>query len=262
MQHSQLNYIDAGIQSERALWATFPLRPCTRPCCSAQQRAKARCSPCLCVDLLLCISFGRQGRNGKGLCVHVCVFRHMKEFAAFVSAVLSEDLKQDSCLECNWLKLLFCFLFFIWTKVPHKTLRDGFCSLMYLWYYYFIYYLYCNNVEDQDLVMLRTRILLCLEQMKLNKKKRKKPDPQQTNSVFFSWWGTTTQIDFKKGLKDSVLVIKPLACCLGNLVNGKPWGNMTAGEVVGDVARALKSPGLREGDEEVQIWMWWLRVKL
>lgn len=52
-QRSQLNYVYAGIQPERAIWATFPLPPGARPGCSAQQRAEARCSPRVRGGLLL-----------------------------------------------------------------------------------------------------------------------------------------------------------------------------------------------------------------
>lgn len=65
------------------------------PHCTAPQRAQTRCSPCVWMDLLLCCSFGRQGRSGEDICVCTCIFRHMKEFSVFVNAVLLEDLKHN-----------------------------------------------------------------------------------------------------------------------------------------------------------------------
>lgn len=68
------------------------------PHCTAPQRPQARCSPCVWTDLLLCTSFGRQGRSGEDLCVCTCLFRHMKEFSVFVNAVLLEGLKHSDKL--------------------------------------------------------------------------------------------------------------------------------------------------------------------
>lgn len=68
------------------------------PHCTAPQRAQARCSPRVWTDLLLCSSFGRQGRSGGNLCVCTCIFRHMKEFSVFVNPVLLEDLKHNDKL--------------------------------------------------------------------------------------------------------------------------------------------------------------------
>lgn len=68
------------------------------PHCTAPQRPQARCSPCVWTDLLLCPSFGGQGRSGEDLCVCTCLFRHMKEFSVFVNAVLLEGLKHNDKL--------------------------------------------------------------------------------------------------------------------------------------------------------------------